>query len=107
MVRVYTKRFLIEDLTAGFAPVGLRASFRTIRVNSLFIARVAALQMLALFRGLLLIPLGHPIAVPACFGHRVRAVMAYIGHFYFCTANGRSDKRVEHLQNAGYAACRY
>ena len=71
------------DLTAGAAPVGLRASFRTIRVDML--CRVFALRMLAHFRGLLRIPVGHPLIVLTCFGHRVRAVTAYIGHFYFCT----------------------
>ena len=81
--RVYSKRFHPGDLTAGAAPVGLRASFRTIRVDML--CRVFALRMLAPFRGLLRIPVGHPLIVLTCFGHRVRAVTAYIGHFYFCT----------------------
>lgn len=38
--------------------------------------------MIALFRGLL--PAGHPFAVLTCLGHRVRAVIAHKGHFYFC-----------------------
>ena len=38
--------------------------------------------MIALFRGLL--PAGHPFAVLTCLGHRVRAVIAHNGHFYFC-----------------------
>lgn len=85
MVVIYRKLDRIDDLTAGAAPVVPIALFRTIRENSLFIDRVAALLMLALFRGLLLIPVGHPFVGLICFGHRVRVVMAYIGHFYFCT----------------------
>ena len=85
MVVIYRKLDRIDDLTAGAAPVVPIALFRTIRENSLFIDIVAALLMLALFRGLLLIPVGHPFVGLICFGHRVRVVMAYIGHFYFCT----------------------
>ena len=49
--------------------------------------------MIALFRGLL--PAGHPFAVLTCLGHRVRAVIAHNGHFYFCivrdvVGNGKS-----------------
>ena len=51
------------------------------------------IRMIALFRGLL--PAGHPFAVLTCLGHRVRAVIAHNGHFYFCivrdvVGNGKS-----------------
>ena len=77
---VWSELYHSGDLTAGAAPVGLRALFRTIRGD--FLCRVG-IRMAAFFRGLL--PLGHPIVGLICFGHRVRAaVMTYIGHLYFC-----------------------
>lgn len=63
-------------------------------LTGLLAADAALLYRVAAFRAgggnggldeLMIAAFGHPFAVLTCLGHRVRAIMTYIGHFYFCT----------------------